>query len=97
MENEKIYSLYIDKEEKKLLALAYSKEELKKVSLEYSSGVWYEHDVEVTEEGSTLLWNEKIYKGKITFGNEFDIQQKKLENKDIKLKTGFNSGINLLQ
>lgn len=93
-----IYCLYNNKSDKQLLALAYSKEELKQVSLEYTEGAWFEFDVEVTKERSTLLWNERTYKGRVKFGTKESVDALKKEKEEIRKsgnKTGLNSNIQL--
>lgn len=95
MEKEELrYCLYNNKEDKKPLRMAYSKDELKQVSLEYTDGAWYEYDVEVSEAGSTLLWNERPYKGRITFGTEEEVAALKKEKEEIRKRGGGSTGLN---
>lgn len=90
MEENVIYTLYNNKKDKNLLAFAYSKDQIKDVSLEFTEGVWYKHDVEVTQEGTTLLWNEKEFKTKVRFGTQEEIDALKKERAEA-LKSGIKS------
>ena len=59
----KVYSLYNNKEQEKLLAMAYSEEQIHEESKFYSEGVWFEADYV----DNKFIENEKIYKKKIEF------------------------------
>lgn len=76
---EKIYCLYINKEQERLLAMAYSEEQIIEESKYYSGGVWFEYDA---HENSSIIDNERLYKKKISFPETPVERPKFLEKKE---------------